>query len=251
VFQDYLLDRATVSAPVRELVEAIMAETLTREQVPAILERHGVTRDALLPELLEVVLYYAEFSLVDHELSPDELATVRDLKRALHVEEGELWTVHRDQLARLVLLAVERILADRAVSRAEELHQVELQAVLDLGYDQFVELVTEAVGTLYRDTSHAELPGFLEAVQALNPLVAVQRVAAAQGDFPQPTGRIISPETKRRVYARDRGRCVKCGATAQLHFDHIIPYSWGGSNEYGNIQLLCQSCNLEKGASLS
>jgi hypothetical protein len=52
------------------------------------------------------------------------------------------------------------------------------------------------------------------------------------------------------VYKRDRGRCVKCGATTDLHFDHILPYSKGGSSrDPNNIQLLCARHNLEKGAS--
>jgi hypothetical protein len=250
VFQDYLLDRVTVPAPIRETVEAIMAETLTHDTLGGILERHGISREAILPDLLDLVLYYAEFSLVDHELSPGELATIRQLKRVLRVEEGELWMHHRERMARVVLLAVERILADRAVSRVEELHQVELQAVLDLGYDQFVELVTEAVAVLYASSTHSDLPALLTAVQDLNPLVAVRRVVEAHEDFPQPTGRMVSPGTQRRVFARDGGRCAKCGSRERLHFDHIIPYSWGGSNEYGNIQLLCETCNLQKGASL-
>lgn len=48
------------------------------------------------------------------------------------------------------------------------------------------------------------------------------------------------------VWARDGGRCVTCGATADLHFDHIIPVAKGGGNSEENIQILCRSCNLKK-----
>lgn len=58
--------------------------------------------------------------------------------------------------------------------------------------------------------------------------------------------RYISPEVRREVWRRDRGRCVQCGSRLNLEFDHIIPVSKGGSNTSRNIQLLCENCNREK-----
>ena len=61
--------------------------------------------------------------------------------------------------------------------------------------------------------------------------------------------RIIPGEIQREVYERDRGKCTKCGSTENLHFDHILPYSKGGSSKVSsNIQLLCAKHNLQKGA---
>ncbi|MBI4187661.1 MAG: HNH endonuclease [Chloroflexi bacterium] len=59
--------------------------------------------------------------------------------------------------------------------------------------------------------------------------------------------RIIPTAVKLTVWKRDKGRCVICGSTDNLHFDHIIPYSKGGSSLVAeNIQLLCVRHNLEK-----
>ena len=59
--------------------------------------------------------------------------------------------------------------------------------------------------------------------------------------------RIIPTSVKLEVWKRDKGKCVICGSTDNLHFDHIIPYSKGGSSLVAeNIQLLCSRHNLEK-----
>lgn len=52
------------------------------------------------------------------------------------------------------------------------------------------------------------------------------------------------------VWQRDNGQCVRCGSRERLEFDHIIPVVAGGSNTERNIQLLCESCNRSKGATV-
>jgi len=59
--------------------------------------------------------------------------------------------------------------------------------------------------------------------------------------------RLIPKEVKLTVWKRDKGRCVICGSKDNLHFDHIIPYSKGGSSLVAdNIQLLCARHNIAK-----
>jgi hypothetical protein len=54
----------------------------------------------------------------------------------------------------------------------------------------------------------------------------------------------------RELYAKQGGKCVACAADLAdgFHADHIMPVSRGGSNDIGNIQLLCAPCNLKKHA---
>jgi hypothetical protein len=59
--------------------------------------------------------------------------------------------------------------------------------------------------------------------------------------------RIIPTHVKLEVWQRDEGKCVKCGATDELNFDHDLPYSKGGSSITAqNVQLLCARHNLQK-----
>lgn len=55
-----------------------------------------------------------------------------------------------------------------------------------------------------------------------------------------------------KVLARDGFKCVLCGASpkksdeVQLHVDHILPVSKGGTNAMENLRTLCAVCNLGK-----
>lgn len=59
--------------------------------------------------------------------------------------------------------------------------------------------------------------------------------------------RVIPTRVKLEVWRRDSGKCVVCGATNELHFDHIVPLAKGGTSIVAaNVQLLCARHNIEK-----
>lgn len=58
--------------------------------------------------------------------------------------------------------------------------------------------------------------------------------------------RYVSETTKKIVFARDGGVCQCCGSSANLEYDHITPFSCGGTSVPSNIQLLCMRCNRSK-----
>ena len=62
--------------------------------------------------------------------------------------------------------------------------------------------------------------------------------------------KVLTKSIRHEVFKRDGFRCVECGATNKettLHIDHIIPLAQGGSDEFDNLQTLCEECNLAKG----
>ena len=59
--------------------------------------------------------------------------------------------------------------------------------------------------------------------------------------------RIIPTAVKLAVWKRDGGKCVECGSDNELHFDHDLPWSKGGTSiTEANVQLLCARHNLQK-----
>jgi hypothetical protein len=81
------------------------------------------------------------------------------------------------------------------------------------------------------------------------------RLVAVEGeeDFAQPARldaqrrRLIPTNVKLEVWKRDGGKCAVCGAADELHFDHVLPFSKGGTSLVAtNVQLLCARHNLAK-----
>jgi hypothetical protein len=63
--------------------------------------------------------------------------------------------------------------------------------------------------------------------------------------------RVIPSEVKMQVWKRDCGACVLCGSKENLHFDHDLPFSKGGTSLTSrNVRLLCMKHNLEKSAKI-
>lgn len=62
-----------------------------------------------------------------------------------------------------------------------------------------------------------------------------------------PHSRLIPTAIKLEVWARDKGQCVLCGSKENLHFDHDLPFSKGGTSlTPANVRILCMKCNLSK-----
>ncbi|HEY7293524.1 MAG TPA: HNH endonuclease signature motif containing protein [Dehalococcoidia bacterium] len=60
----------------------------------------------------------------------------------------------------------------------------------------------------------------------------------------------IPAELRRAVFERDGGRCVECGSTFDLQYDHVLPVARGGATTLENLQILCAECNRRKSDTL-
>ena len=112
--------------------------------------------------------------------------------------------------------------------------------------------------TIRTDRELAETLAYVDAMISNAPLpqVSVERPTSASS-VDQPFAPEIKPARRKReaipravqreVWQRDGGCCVECESRERLYYDHIIPFSRGGSNTIRNLQLLCESCNLQKG----
>ena len=78
-----------------------------------------------------------------------------------------------------------------------------------------------------------------------NTIDQIQKIGIELKDLDH--NKIIPTSIKLEVWKRDNGKCRECGSTDNLHFDHILPFSKGGTSlKPENIQLLCARHNLQK-----
>ena len=73
-----------------------------------------------------------------------------------------------------------------------------------------------------------------------------------QTEISPKNSRYIPVQVKEVVFKRAQNNCEHpgCREKRNLQLDHVIPFSKGGDNSLGNIQLLCRGHNLSKGSSL-
>jgi 5-methylcytosine-specific restriction endonuclease McrA len=77
-------------------------------------------------------------------------------------------------------------------------------------------------------------------------LERLRKIRAREEQAAEAVRASIPEEVRVAVWVRDEGRCVRCGAEADLQFDHVIPVAKGGGNAVENVQVLCGDCNRLK-----
>jgi 5-methylcytosine-specific restriction endonuclease McrA len=92
----------------------------------------------------------------------------------------------------------------------------------------------------------------------LNRYFAIEKVGAGAatayrlvGTKPRPLDADVGISERDRAAVLRYGRCAMCGRTAlgdgvKLQVDHKIPKAWGGTDDLGNLQPLCEECNRGK-----
>lgn len=75
----------------------------------------------------------------------------------------------------------------------------------------------------------------------------------AQRRRAQKIGTTVEEFTREQIIERDKSTCHICGkvcALNEIHIDHIVPLSRGGTHTVDNVAVACAPCNLRKGATL-
>lgn len=235
---EIILSIKTFSNYISDIAEIIYNGSLNPENLNSILNEHKIKdiRD-INEELLDLILVYINLALNDHIISENERRNIKRLKIHFKIKEGDFIEKRYSEIEDVLQRQFERLYSDNKIDTTESMHNVDLQEIFDLSYDQFDKFKEREVAkALERGAVITELD-----------TVRYPKSASIKSMI---TGRQISQEVKDLVWNRDDGKCRECDSNQLLKFDHIIPFSKGGSNTYRNIQLLCQTCNRQKSSKI-
>lgn len=96
--------------------------------------------------------------------------------------------------------------------------------------------------TIARSNSEIDRAG-LPVIEPIHKVLA----AIAREVYPRQP---IPFELRKAVYERDGYACLRCGRTAYLSCDHVIPVTSGGETIIENLQTLCLTCNRQKSVNM-
>lgn len=224
----------SLSDYITDISELIYKNELDRENINKVLKDYQIRKiEDLKEELLDLLIVYINLILNDHIISENEKRNVKLLKMYFKINEGDFYKYRYQEVEDILHRQFERIYINNNINYEAALHKVELQGLFDLSYDQFEEFKEKEVREALErgaDILNLDISKYPKSIK-MNEYISE---------------RAISQQVKDLVWNRDNGNCRKCGNNERLEFDHIIPFSKGGSNTYRNIQLLCEPCNRKK-----
>jgi hypothetical protein len=145
---DFLKSHPT-PGPAARVIELAASGELTRAMALDIAESISpAEHNTYLGTLTDAILFAIERALSDYHLSRGELSELVKLKRLMGVAEGDLLAHRPERVAHILQGEIRRLLADRTIDAGETLHQVDLQEVFDLSYDEYRLLTRSAAEEL-------------------------------------------------------------------------------------------------------
>ena len=221
---------------INEIIELVYNGTLDKHNLDEVLKRYNIKKvEDIKEELLDVLIIYINLILQDHIITEKELDNVQFLKMIFNIKEGDFFKYRYEEIDEILNKQFVRIYRnDNKIDEAESFHKVSLQKLFNLSYDQFLGF------------KEMEVLSAIERGASIQDLDTAHKLPQTIDFLPDFLSRRISQKVKDLVWNRDGGKCVQCGSNMKLEFDHIIPFSKGGSNTYRNIQLLCEKCNRNK-----
>jgi 5-methylcytosine-specific restriction endonuclease McrA len=168
----------------------------------------------------------------------------------LHLESDEICHLDLDSTYHKVNAKSVSYIAGRLVATSKKLNFLSPMGGWDIQWKRIMRIEPNSRGVYLelstkKGNGHYDVQDATIAEAVLTTIVRMNKreMVTSASD----ASRRIPHNVKVAVWQRDQGKCVQCGASSYLEFDHEIPFSKGGASTLGNSRLLCRRCNLVKG----
>lgn len=175
-------------------------------------------------------LNYIQSNFDDNYITEEEFNLIQHYKKVHDIPDIDIYEIRETEVYRILYQQLYLLLLDDQIN-LEELKELDFyQQIFNMNADEILK-IEETV----RDEK----------------ILWKERMYGTHTNFSIETRHRNIPESiKKIVWDRDGGKCVLCGSTINLEFDHEIPFSLGGSNRTENIRVLCKDCNRKKSAKI-
>jgi hypothetical protein len=190
------------------------------------------------------------------------LKNLTEIKRGLlpsvvprfHIESGETCHLEIDAVYRKEMARSVAHVGGHLVATNKKLYFLSQSGGFDVQWKRIMRIERQPSG-VYLQLSTKKGNGYYQVadpmlVEAVLETIVKMANRGLVSQFADAASRHIPQDVKIAVWQRDRGKCVQCGESSYLEFDHIIPFGKGGASTFNNVQLLCRKCNLAKGGRL-
>jgi hypothetical protein len=169
--------------PIGEIAKWLGQGGIDPAEGGAIIERYGSLNEHWLRcQLVDLFLEFATDRFMARLMLSDEMAQMHWIGRALHVRGRDLTETRPAKVAELVRERIELVLAEGAGDESE-LYLFEIQAIFDLGYDEYLALMRPALEVTARNLewglsftdSGANYQRVMAARRGLEPMIAMAK----------------------------------------------------------------------------
>lgn len=135
---EQILSENSFTNYVSDIAELISKGNLNTENLNAILAENGITNiRSIREELLDLLLAYIHVVLNDNIISEKERNNIRFLKTYFKIREGDFLEKRKADIGNVLQRQFARQFLDDKIDVSESIHNVFLQEIFDLSYDQF------------------------------------------------------------------------------------------------------------------
>lgn len=141
-----LVDSETLDDFSLVTAQKLAEQAFHQHSVQGLLKERGIrSMEQIKPRLLDLLLSYMHYVLDDGLISEKERLNIKILKTCFDIEEGDFFKHRQHEVQRVLSRQFERLYADGMVDKGEAVHNVYLQEIFGLSYDQFDAFKAEAV----------------------------------------------------------------------------------------------------------